>query len=50
MNNFSISDLKIALTQLNISSENKHGKNYLNKVKKKNIITWSIELSPEFLD
>ena len=50
INNFSISDLKTALTQLNIVSENKHGKNYLNKVKKKNTLTWSIELSPDFLD
>ena len=47
---FSISDLKLALNELNIMSENKHGKNYLNKVKKKNTVTWSIELSPEFLD
>jgi hypothetical protein len=48
--NFNVSDLKTALTQLNIVSENKHGKNYLNKVKKRNTLTWSIELSPEFLD
>lgn len=50
LKNFNVSDLKTALTQLNIVSENKHGKNYLNKVKKKNTLTWSIELSPEFLD
>jgi len=50
MNNFSISDLKLALNELNIISENKYGKNYLGKPKKHNILTWSIELSPEFLD
>ena len=48
--NFSISDLKLSLNELNLSSENKHGKNYLNKVKKKSTVTWSIELSPEFLN
>jgi hypothetical protein len=50
MNNFSISDLKLALNELNIISEKKYGKNYLSNPKKKNILTWSIELSPEFLD
>ena len=34
----------------NIMSENKYGKNYLGKPKKQKILTWSIELSPEFLD
>jgi len=48
--NISISDLKLALNELNIMSENKHGKNYLNKVKKKSTVTWTIELSPEFLN
>ena len=50
INKFSISDIKLALNQLNISSENKYGKNYLGKPKKQKILTWSIELSPEFLD
>ena len=50
MNNFSISDLKLALNELNIISENKYGKNYLGKPKKQKTLTWSIELSPEFLD
>lgn len=50
INKFSISDIKLALNQLNISSENKYGKNYLGKPKKHKILTWSIELSPEFLD
>ena len=50
INKFSISDLKLALNELNISSENKYGKNYLGKPKKQKILTWSIELSPEFLD
>jgi len=50
INKFSISDLKLALNELNISSENKYGKNYLGKPKKQKSLTWSIELSPEFLD
>jgi len=50
MNNFSISDLKLALNELNIISEKKYGKNYLRKPKKQKTLTWSIELSPEFLD
>lgn len=50
INKFSISDIKLALNELNISSENKYGKNYLGKPKKQKILTWSIELSPEFLD
>ena len=50
MNNFSISDLKLALNELNIISENKYGKNYLGKPKKQKTLSWSIELSPEFLD
>ena len=50
INKFSISDLKLALNELNIMSENKYGKNYLGKPKKQKILTWSIELSPEFLD
>lgn len=50
LNKFSISDIKLALNKLNISSENKYGKNYLGKPKKQKILTWSIELSPEFLD
>lgn len=50
MNNFSISDLKLALNELNIISEKKYGKNYLSNPKKKNTLTWSIELSPEFLN
>ena len=50
INKFSISDLKLALNELNIMSENKYGKNYLGKPKKQNILTWAIELSPEFLD
>ena len=47
---FSISDLKLALNELNIMSENKYGKNYLRKPKKQKTLTWSIELLPEFLD
>jgi len=50
INKFSISDLKLALNELNIMSENKYGKNYLGKPKKQKTLTWSIELSPEFLD
>ena len=50
INKFSISDLKLALNELNIISENKYGKNYLGKPKKQKTLTWSIELSPEFLD
>lgn len=50
INKFSISDIKLALNELNISSENKYGKNYLGKPKKQKTLTWSIELSPEFLD
>ena len=50
INKFSISDIKLALNELNISSENKYGKNYLGKPKKQKILTWSIELSPEFLN
>ena len=50
INKFSISDIKLALNELNIMSENKYGKNYLGKPKKQKILTWSIELSPEFLD
>jgi hypothetical protein len=50
INNFSISDLKLALNELNIMSEKKYGKNYLSNPKKKNTLTWSIELSPEFLN
>lgn len=50
INKFSISDIKLALNELNISSENKYGKNYLGKSKKQKTLTWSIELSPEFLD
>ena len=47
---FSISDLKLALNELNIMSEKKYGKNYLGKPKKQKTLTWSIELSPEFLN
>ena len=50
INKFSISDLKLALNELNIMSENKYGKNYLGKPKKQMILTWAIELSPEFID
>ena len=50
INKFSISDIKLALNELNIMSENKYGKNYLGKPKKQKTLTWSIELSPEFLD
>lgn len=50
INKFSISDLKLALNELNIMSENKYGKNYLRKPKKQKTLTWSIELSTEFLN
>ncbi len=47
---FTESDLKKALTQLTIESENKHGKNYQGKQRKKDTLTWAIELSPQHLN
>lgn len=47
---FNESDLKKALTQLTIESEKKHGKNYQGKQRKKDTITYAIELSPDHLN
>ena len=47
---FTESDLKKALTQLTIESEKKHGKNYQGKQRKKDTITYAIELSPDHLN
>jgi len=47
---FTESDLKKALTQLTIESEKKHGKNYQGKQRKKDTITYAIELSPQHLN
>ncbi len=47
---FTESDLKKALSQLLIESEKKHGKNYQGKQRKKDTITYAIELSPDHLN
>ena len=47
---FTESDLKKVLNELDMKGDNKHGKNYLGQQRKRDTVTWGIELCPDILN
>ena len=50
VNNVTTTQLNDILLPLGYQSENIHGKNYLDTIRKKNSPTWAITLSPDLLN